>query len=85
MKNMVLDLTCGYIIQLPYDEAVDTLVIVSVIPQSDFACEFIEKNKDNIIHTEPREDGEDIVSFCGRLEKIVQKKRNEKLSPEKFN
>lgn len=79
MKNVLLDITCGYIIMLPYDEEVDTLIIVSAIAQNDFECEFISKYRENIIHIESRQDDEDLVAFKMRLEEIVAEKRRAKL------
>jgi hypothetical protein len=79
MRNQVLiDVSTGYLIRLPFDEGVGALVIVSVIPQEESDWNFIDKNRGNIIAVVNREDDEDLISFKLRLEDRIKELRQER-------
>ncbi|MFH1193854.1 MAG: hypothetical protein V1661_02575 [bacterium] len=85
MAYKFLDLTQGYIIRLPYDEALGNASIVSVVPMNNYDLEFIKRNEDNILHTEPREKDENLIDFKMRVEAIAEQKRQELKNSNHFN
>ena len=71
----------GYIIEMPYDEAVGSQVFVSIIPYSQNDKDFIEKHKSRICVVKTRIPDEDDFAFKMRLEEIINRLRRWNRTP----
>lgn len=68
----------GYIIQMPYDPEVGSVILISIIPYSDFDRECIARYKDGIVLVKHRLPEEDDYNFKMRLEEIIKKLRSQR-------